>query len=103
MINQALIQKCLDYFAAHQPSCDNYRNASRLWESSGHDVAAMLEHEDAERWRYYAARYVPLTRAKQWELVRDIQNEVLRYLAACLVPGLAVKQQAELRREQCSG
>ena len=85
MINQALIQKCLDYFAEHQPSCGNYRRASRLWESSGHSVSAMLEHDDADEWRYISARNVCLTRGKRWELVRDIRDEELRCCAACLV------------------
>ena len=130
MITEDLIQKCLDYFAVHYPSCVYYINASQLWESSGHDVAAMLEHEDADKWRYFAACdvrlsqakrwklvrdirdeewryraacYVPLSRAKRWELVRDIQDEHKRYYAACLVPDLTAKRRAELRRGKCSG
>ena len=99
MINQALIQKCLDYFAEHQPSCGNYRRASRLWESSGHSVSAMLEHDDADEWRYISARNVCLTRGKRWELVRDIRDEELRYISAWDVPGLTRAKRWELVRD----
>jgi len=98
MITKKLIEQCLDYFSAHQPSCDNYINASQLWEDSGHSVAAMLEHEDAEHWRFYAAYLVPdLSRSRRWELVRDIRDEYWRCFAACFVPGLTDNQRAELR------
>jgi len=85
MITEDLIQKCLDYFAVHYPSCVYYINASQLWESSGHDVAAMLEHEDADKWRYFAACDVRLSQAKRWKLVRDIRDEEWRYRAAYFV------------------
>jgi len=56
MITEELIQKCLNYFAGHGAGCSNYRRASSLWESSVHSVSAMLEHDDADEWRYYISR-----------------------------------------------
>jgi len=100
MITEELIQKCLNYFAGHGAGCSNYRRASSLWEASGHSVAAMLEHEDADKWRILAARRVPdLTRSRRWELVRDIQNEGWRCRAACYVPDFASARRWELVRD----
>ena len=100
MITKNLVQVCLDYFSVHQPSCGNYRNASQLWESSGHSVAAMLEHDDADYWRYHAACDVTgLAPAQRWALVRDIRDEGWRCHAACFVPDLAPARRWELVRD----